>query len=110
MPSQAPLVEQAAACRSTQTPRGSATPAPTLVHVPTEPARAHETQAPVQAVSQQTPSTQWPKAHWLGSAGLQASPFIFLAKQLPPRPLQYVPAAQSASVLHAPPQAFDEQR
>jgi hypothetical protein len=33
-------------------------------------------------------------------AGLQAWPLAFLARQLPPGPLQYVPLAQSLSLLH----------
>jgi hypothetical protein len=82
------LVEQEAAPRFGHMARGSARPAPTEVHVPFELASAHETQGPPQAVSQQTPSTQWPKAHWLGAAGLQASPFIFFATHVPPGPLQ----------------------
>jgi hypothetical protein len=67
-----------------------------------------ETQAPVQAVLQQTPSTQLPNAHWLGADALQAWPFIFLARQVPPAPLQYVPDAQSMSVLQVLAQAFAE--
>jgi hypothetical protein len=35
------------------------------VQVPTLPGRAHESQAPVHAVSQHTPSTHWPEAHAL---------------------------------------------
>jgi hypothetical protein len=80
--------------------------APTFVHVPFEPASAHETHAPVQAVSQHTPSTQWPKAHWLGAEALHASPFIFFATQVPPGPLQYVPEAQSPSLLQVLAHAF----
>jgi hypothetical protein len=66
--------------------------------------------APVHALSQQTPSTQLPKAHWVGSAGLHATPFIFFATQVPPGPLQYVPPAQSMSVLHVLAHAPDVQR
>ena len=88
VPSHRPFVEQAPAPRFGQRLRGSGAPAPAGVHVPFEPGSAQETQEPVQAESQQTPSTQLPKAHWLGAAALQTSPFIFLATQVPPAPLQ----------------------
>jgi hypothetical protein len=82
---------------------------PTCVQVPREPESAHDTHPPVQAVSQQTPSTQLPNAHWLGAEGLHASPFIFFATHMPPGALQYVPEAQSLSVLQVLVQAFDAQ-
>jgi hypothetical protein len=66
--------------------------------------------APVHALLQQTPSTQLPKAHWFGSAGLHVAPFIFFATHVPPAPLQYVPPAQSVSVLHVLAHAPDVQR
>jgi hypothetical protein len=95
------LVEHAAAPRFGHTPRGSGSPAGTWEHVPV----AHERHAPAQGVSQQTPSTQLPNAHWLGIAGLHAAPLAFFARQLPPGPLQYVPPAQSRSVLQVLEQA-----
>jgi hypothetical protein len=40
-------------------------PAVTGEQVPTLPGTLQESQAPVQAVSQHTPSTHWPVPHWL---------------------------------------------
>jgi hypothetical protein len=57
-PSHLPFVEQAAAVRSTQTPRGSTFPTGIGVHFPGAEASAQLRQAPVQVPSQQTPSTQ----------------------------------------------------
>ena len=71
---------------------------------------AQETQGPEHADSQHTPSTQLPKAHWFGSAGLHVAPFDFFATQVPPGPLQYVPPAQSMSVLQVLAHAPDVQR
>ena len=42
-------------------------PAGTLVHIPTAPGRLQASQAPLQAVLQQTPSTHWPVPRLLGS-------------------------------------------
>jgi len=52
----------------------------------------------LQAVSQQTPSTQWPVAHWF--AAPQAVPGPSCATHTPAE--QKAPAAQSASTLQSP--------
>ena len=51
-----------------------------FAQVPTEPERSHASQAPPQAVSQQTPSTQLPEVHSLAVA--QALPFASFGTQL----------------------------
>jgi hypothetical protein len=56
-------------------------PADTGEHVPCNPTRLHDRQAPPQAVLQQTPSAQFPDAHSESPIGHRA-PFIFLP-QLP---------------------------
>ena len=43
-------------------------PAGTEVHVPTEPASAHDAQFPVHAVVQHTPCSQKFELHWLSAA------------------------------------------
>jgi hypothetical protein len=67
-PLQAPSVPQLAAPWSLHVPDGSAAPAGTGTHRPSVPGCAHETQAPVQAVEQQTPCWQFPEAHSLAWA------------------------------------------
>ena len=62
-PSHLPFVEQAAAVMSWHTPRGSTLPAAIEVHLPGVDGSEQLRQAPVQAVSQQTPSTQWVERH-----------------------------------------------
>ena len=52
--------------------RGSAEPAATSVHLPMLLLRLQLRQAPVQALSQQTPSTQWP--FWHSPSVLQVWP------------------------------------
>ena len=91
---------------TTQTPSGSGAPAGTAVQRPSQPGTAQEVQVGQLAAPQHTPSTQWPKAHWLGAEALHASPFIFFATQVPPGPLQYVPEAQSPSLLQVLAHAF----
>ena len=94
-PSHLPLVEQAAAVRSWQTPRGSPLPAGIDVHLPGAEAREQLRQAPVQAVSQQMPSTQWVERH--SPFAEQGWPFCLG----PHSPLtQACPASQSLSVVH----------
>ena len=68
-------------------------PGSQAVQVPTEPRTAHEAHLPVQAVSQQTPSTHWPVAHSLAAA--QATPRARFTAQLPLR--QNAPEGQLAS-------------
>jgi hypothetical protein len=82
---QAPLPLQAPVLPHTplpgQRPWGSVTLAGTLVHVPMLPERLQAVQVPVQAVAQQTPSTQKPLAHsWFDR---QATPFALTGRQLP---------------------------
>jgi hypothetical protein len=61
--SQRPSVLQEAAPRSTQTPRRSGLPAATAVQCPIADGSAQLRQEPMQALSQQTPSTQFPLSH-----------------------------------------------
>lgn len=70
-----------------------ADPAGTDVQLPFAPARLHAWQAPVQAVSQHTLSTQLPLTQAL--APLQAAPGISRGAQ--PEPLQYWPVAHWVS-------------
>jgi hypothetical protein len=86
---------------SWQTPRGSTLPAAIEVHLPGVDASEQLRHAPVQAVSQQTPSTQWVERHSVPIE--QGWPFCLG----PHRPLtQAWPVSQSASerqtLLHAP--------
>jgi hypothetical protein len=71
-PSQVPFCPHEAAPWSTQAACGSGRPAATSKQVPTRPCSAQETQAPLQAVSQQAPSTQNPLAQAAPAA--QATP------------------------------------
>jgi hypothetical protein len=68
-----------------------------MVHLPSELGSEQLRQAPVQALSQQTPSTHWFDLHSLPFA--QGCPFC-LSPQL--RFTQAKPLSQSASTLHAP--------
>ena len=58
-----PFVPQLAPPASAQRPAGSGAPVVTFVHVPSVPVRAHDWQAPVQALSQQTPCAQNVEPH-----------------------------------------------
>jgi hypothetical protein len=72
-------------------------PAGTSVQVPAEPTRLHASQAPVQALLQQTLPVQKPERQSVEAA--QASPFSFFAAvQRPDRQLD--PATQSALFRH----------
>jgi hypothetical protein len=104
-PSHLPLVPQLGAPLSLQVLRGSAFPAATIVHLPTEPVSAQLRQAPVQPLSQQTPSTHWPDLH--SAPAPQGWPFSF-SPQVPFR--QPVPPLQSLSTLHDPVHAACWQR
>jgi hypothetical protein len=95
---------QAAPAASTQLPAPLHTLLPTqlgascwpegvLAHVPTLPATLHAWQVPVQAVSQQTPSTQCPLAHWLPTVQATAS----AARQLPAPLHTLVPVHEGGS-------------
>ena len=68
-----------------------------MVHLPRELGKEQLRQAPVQALSQQTPSTHWFDLHSLALP--QGCPFC-LRPQL--RLTQAKPVSQSASVLQAP--------
>jgi hypothetical protein len=93
LPSHLPFVPQLGAFWSTQTLRMSGLPAATATQRPGDIGSAQLRQAPVQALSQQTLSTQWFEAHSLASA--QAWPFC-----LGPQVLltQAMPVSQSRSV------------
>jgi hypothetical protein len=93
-PSHLPLAPQPAAPVSLQMGRGSALPTATMVHLPWEPGSPQLRQAPVQAFSQQNPSTHWPEVHSVPA--LQAWPFC-LGPQLWER--QLWPVSQSESTL-----------
>jgi hypothetical protein len=95
VPSQVPSVPQEAACWSTQTLCGSATPAATGEQVPSEVERSHLRQLPVQAVAQQTPSAQKVLAHSLDAE--QGCPTAF-GPQLPFT--QSCPSTQSLLLVH----------
>ncbi|HEY2682819.1 MAG TPA: hypothetical protein VGI93_04865 [Steroidobacteraceae bacterium] len=70
-------------------------------HVPWWPTRLQETQAPLQADSQQTPSKQRPSSH---SASLVQTAPVGFGPQLPPT--QEWPVEQSALVVQAEAQSF----
>jgi hypothetical protein len=100
-PSHLPSVPQRLAPWSTQTPRGSTVPAGVGAHRPIDEGRAQLRQAPPQAPSQQTPSTQKLLMH--SAAAAHGCP-LALGPQLPF--WQTCPATQSASLaqraMHAP--------
>lgn len=64
--------------------------------VPAEPCTPHDSQAPVQAVSQHRPSTQWPEAQSPGPA--QAVPGGLAGSHVPP--LHLYPVAQPSAPAH----------
>jgi hypothetical protein len=101
MPSQRPVWPHEAACSSTQMPCGSPRPVSTGQQVPAWASWLHETQEPVQATLQQTPSVQNPDAH---SELLEHIAARGLGPQLPATHL--TPATQSASELQVGRQAF----
>jgi hypothetical protein len=96
LPSQKPSVLHEAAPMSIHVFFGSAAPLATFVHVPIEPSSAHDLQRSVQALPQQTPSTQNPDEHSLLSLA-HGSPFGF-RPQVPL--MQTAGAAQSPSLSH----------
>jgi hypothetical protein len=100
-PSHLPFVEHDAAVMSWQTPRGSALPAGIDVHLPGDDASEQLRHAPVQTVSQQTPSTQWVERHSVPAE--QAPPLGFG----PHRPLTHAwvesqSLSERQTLLHAP--------
>ena len=76
-----PFVPQPAAPVSLQRPAGSLAPVTTFVHVPSVPVSAHDWQAPVQALSQQTPCAQKVDAHSLPAE--QDAPGFLRPHELP---------------------------
>jgi len=109
LPVQAPVLPQGGAA----TQRASANPGTSLAQVPAVPpvlAAEHPRQVPVQALLQQTPSTQKAEPHW--AAEVQAAP---LARQVPPvqathLPLtHWSPVAQFAAVVQLVVQAVAPQ-
>jgi hypothetical protein len=94
-PSQRPFVPHEVAPWSWQTFRLSTLLAGMGVQVPFAEASAQLRHEPVQAVSQQTPSTQLPDAQSV--AALQTPPFVSLPQLWF---WQAIPGAQSAFVLH----------
>jgi hypothetical protein len=99
------LVLQLAAPESRQLARGSALPAETIVHFPSEPVRAQLRQPPAHEFSQQTPSTHWSDLHSLPFP--HGCPFCF-GPQLPLT--QAIPTSQSPSLWQVPVQAPETQR
>ena len=96
VPSHLPSVAHIAAVRSLQTPCGSAPPAAIEVQVPSTPATAQLRQAPVQVVSQQTPSAQC--ALMQSASAAQDWPFTFrpqVPTEAPAGMVQVCPGAQS---------------
>ena len=75
---------------------GSADPVGTLAQTPSLPGSAHDLQAVLQAVAQQTPWAQLLDAH--SAPFEQSAPFIFLPQELP---LQTLGGMQFALLLHA---------
>ena len=112
-PSHKPSVPHDSLPRSLQPLRGSAAPAATLKHRPGEPGRLQLRQAPLHALSQQTPST-----HCLDSqslASLQDTPGFFCPHVPVVVPFcalatHWWPDSQSASLRHEALQAPFEQR
>lgn len=99
-PSQTPVSPQLEGSAFTHIPRGSATPAAIGQHEPARSVWLQLTQGPAQAMLQQTPSTQYPDAHWL--AALQAA----LVARLPQLPFTHFTfGAQSPSDAHCVKQA-----
>jgi hypothetical protein len=104
LPSHLPLLPQPGAPESLHIWRTSIPPAGTIVHLPSEPGRLQLRQAPVQAFSQQMPSTHWLDLQSL--ACLQVWPFCFGPQLFF---TQLMPVSQSASLLQYPRQAPAEQ-
>lgn len=100
-PSQTPVSPQVEASVFTQIACGSATPEATAQQVPGWSPWLQLTQAPVQELLQQRPSTQYWDSHWLAS--LQTAPF----GRLPQLPFTHFTfGAQSLSDAHCVMQAL----
>ena len=87
---------QLAAPASWQRPAGSAAPVGTFVQAPSVPVSAHDWQAPVQALSQQTPCAQRDEAHSLPAE--HEAPLFLRPHELP---LQTLGVEQFAVTVHA---------
>lgn len=107
-PLHAPFVPQAAGPRSWHCRRGSGVDAGTFTQRPGELGKLQNLQLPVQALSQQTPSTQKVDLHSLAAAHAWPGPFL---PQLPDGPglAQVFGLAQSALEAHVALHAFPEQ-
>ncbi len=68
-----------------------AEPAASVVQVPLLPTTLHASQGLLQAVSQQTPSTHWLDAHWVGA--VHAVPFAAGPASVDPPPSDGIPAS-----------------
>jgi hypothetical protein len=92
------------------TPRGSTVPAAVGVQRPSDEGTLHLRHAPVQAVSQQTPSTQW--LFWHSLSALHGWPSIFGPQVPSPRLFvtHAMPVSQSAELLQILVHAPDAQR
>ena len=95
LPLHVPSAPQPAGPASVHWLRGSS-PLGTLLHVPSEPAIAHDRQVPVQALPQQMPCAQIPELH---CASVLHAALIGSRPQLPPE--QVFGDAHSAVVVHA---------
>jgi hypothetical protein len=100
-----PFLPQLAAPASVHIARGSALPAAIFVHFPGADGSAQLRQAPVQAPSQQTPSTQYPDLHSVPT--LQLWPFC-LGPQV--WLTHAIPVSQSVSALQTTPHMALPQR
>ena len=94
-PSQKPSLPQEVAVSAVQSLRTSV-PETAGVHCPRVPTPPQVMQAPLQAFSQQTPSTQKPL--WQSPVEPQAVPFVSCATQCPPE--QKLPVVQSLFEVH----------
>jgi hypothetical protein len=102
VPSQAPPQTEPSDTQGARPVRG--TPA-TAVQVPTLPDSPHASHWPLQALSQQTPSTQCPDAHWF--APPQVCPCVSSGTQTPAE--HQLPLVQSESALQLPAHAVGPQ-
>ena len=94
MPSQDPPQPWPSSAQAVRLPWG-ASPDVSVVQVPSLPFTSHAWHWPLQALSQQTPSVQWPLTHWL-SVVQALLPGGLFGWQMPPLP-QKAPDAQSES-------------
>jgi hypothetical protein len=102
MPLQAPPHPEPSEAQAGREPRGA--PA-TAVHAPMLPGTLHAWHCPLQAWSQQTPSAQWPEAHWFAAPQLAPAP----SNSVQTPAAQKFPAAQSESTEQLPRQAVEPQ-